>query len=151
MQPISRRNACCRCRPDLQSPACTARPTRTCLRRRPHFLRAAGWECDTVFDEALAGAEDARVSERCQVERRVLFTIDLDFADIRMYPPSEYVGIVVFRPATPSRAAVLNLLQSAIPVLAAEWAENTSEFLPSPRAPVKLLARACESVEVMPR
>ena len=88
------------------------------------LLRAAGWECDTVFDEALAGAEDPRVSDRCQVERRVLFTIDLDFADIRVYPPSEYIGIVGLRPATPSRAAVLNLLQSAIPVLAAEWAEN---------------------------
>jgi len=53
-----------------------------------------------------------------------LFTIDLDFADIRAYPPSEQVGIVVLRAAKPSRTAVLDLLQWAIPVLATEWAEN---------------------------
>lgn len=88
------------------------------------FLRAAGWECDSVFDESLSGAEDSRVSEVCRAEGRVLFTLDLDFADIRAYPPSDYVGVVVFRPAKPSRAAVLDLLRSAIPILAAEWAEN---------------------------
>lgn len=88
------------------------------------FLRAAGWECDTVVDETLSGAEDPRLSEVCRAEGRVLFTLDLDFADIRAYPPSEYVGIVVFRPPKPSRAAVLDLLQSAIPMLATEWAEN---------------------------
>jgi hypothetical protein len=66
-------------------------------------LRTAGWECDTVFDEALSGAEDPDVGARCQAEGRVLFTLDTDFADIRAYPPSAYAGIVVFRPAKPSR------------------------------------------------
>ena len=88
------------------------------------ILRAAGWECDTVFDEALGGAEDPDISARCQAEGRVLFTLDLDFADIRAYPPSAHVGIVVFRPIEPSRSRVLSLLQRAIPVLATEWAEN---------------------------
>lgn len=88
------------------------------------LLRAAGWECDTVFDEQLGGAEDPDISARCQAEGRVLFTLDLDFADIRAYPPSAHVGIVVFRPIEPSRSRVLSLLQRAIPVLATEWAEN---------------------------
>lgn len=88
------------------------------------LLRVAGWECDTVFDEALCGAEDPAIGARCQAEGRVLFTLDLDFADIRTYPPSAYVGIVVFRPVEPSRTRVLNLVQRVIPVLAAEWAEN---------------------------
>jgi len=69
------------------------------------ILRAAGWECDTVFDEALGGAEDPDISSRCQAEGRVLFTLDLDFADIRAYPPSAHVGIVVFRPIAPSPLA----------------------------------------------
>ncbi len=56
-------------------------------------LRTAGWECDTVFDEALSGAEDPDTGARCQAEGRVLFTLDTDFADIRAYPPSAYVGI----------------------------------------------------------
>ncbi len=54
----------------------------------------------------------------------MLFTLDLDFADIRAYPPSEYVGIVVFRPAEPSRRQVLDLVARVLPVLAAEWTEH---------------------------
>jgi predicted nuclease of predicted toxin-antitoxin system len=88
------------------------------------LLRDAGWECDTVYDEALGGAEDPRLIDRCRVEGRVLFTTDLDFADIRTYPPSDQVGIVVFRALKPSRAAVLGLVRTAIPVLASEWAER---------------------------
>jgi predicted nuclease of predicted toxin-antitoxin system len=41
-------------------------------------LRTAGWECDTVFDEALSGAKDPDVGARCQAEGRVLFTLDTD-------------------------------------------------------------------------
>lgn len=88
------------------------------------LLRAAGWECDTVFAEALGGAEDPDIAARCRSEGRVLFTLDLDFANIRAYPPSEHIGIVVFRPSEPGRSRVLSLLQRGIPVLATEWAEN---------------------------
>ena len=87
-------------------------------------LRTAGWECDTVFDEALVGAEDPDLGARCQAESRVLFTLDMDFADIRTYPPSAYVGIVVLRPVKPSRDSVLALLDQLIPVLKAQWAEH---------------------------
>jgi predicted nuclease of predicted toxin-antitoxin system len=87
-------------------------------------LRAAGWECDTVLEESLGGAEDPEVGTRCRTERRVLFTLDLDFADIRAYPPDEYVGIVVLRPARPSRRNVLALLESAIARLVSEWADH---------------------------
>jgi len=64
-------------------------------------LRAAGWECDTVHEEGLGGAADSRIAEVCRAESRVLFTVDLDFADIRTYPPGDYIGLVVFRPAEP--------------------------------------------------
>jgi len=88
------------------------------------ILRTAGWECDTVFDEALGGAEDSDVGGRCQEEGCVFFTLDMDFADIRTYPPSAYVGIVVFRPVKPSRDSVLALLRQLMPVLKAEWAPH---------------------------
>lgn len=87
-------------------------------------LRSAGWECDTVLDEGLGGAEDPDLGARCQTEGRVLFTLDMDFADIRAYPPSEYPGIVVFRPVKPSRNSVLALLRQSISVLNTEWAER---------------------------
>lgn len=88
------------------------------------LLRAAGWECDSVYDEGLAGADDPEVAAACQAGARVLFTLDLDFADIRAYPPSEYVGIVVLRPTEPSRRQVLQLVSRVLPVLSAEWMEH---------------------------
>lgn len=88
------------------------------------LLRGAGWICDTVHDEGLVGADDPALGAACQAEARVLFTLDLDFADIRAYPPSQYVGIVVFRPAEPSRRQILELLVRVLPVLASEWIEH---------------------------
>jgi len=63
-------------------------------------LREAGHDALAVQDQALAGAADPRIAEVCADERRVLLTLDLDFADIRTYPPSESAGIVVFRLAS---------------------------------------------------
>jgi predicted nuclease of predicted toxin-antitoxin system len=87
-------------------------------------LHAAGWECDSVYDEGLAGAEDSEVAAACQAGARVLFTLDIDFADIRAYPPREYVGIVVWRPVEPSRRQALELVRRVLPVLSAEWTEH---------------------------
>lgn len=88
------------------------------------LLRTAGWECDTVYDEGLAGADDPDVAAACRAGARVLFTVDLDFADIRAYPPDEYVGIVVLRPTEPSRRQALALLTRVLHVLSADWAEH---------------------------
>ena len=88
------------------------------------LLRTAGWECDSVYDEGLAGADDPEVAAACQAGARVLFTLDLDFADIRAYPLSEFVGIVVLRPVEPSRRQALELVRRVLPVLSAEWTEH---------------------------
>jgi predicted nuclease of predicted toxin-antitoxin system len=88
------------------------------------LLRADGWDCDTVRDEGMGGAEDPQIAAVCRAEARVLFTLDLDFSDIRTYPPNEYVGIVVLRPAEPSRRMVLQMLTRVLPVLAAQWANH---------------------------
>ena len=85
------------------------------------LLRAAGWDCSTVYDEALSGADDDRISAACRIEDRVLFTLDQDFADIRRYPPADYLGIVMLRPRDPHREAVLQLIGRALRVLEREW------------------------------
>lgn len=87
-------------------------------------LVGAGWTCDTVRDEGLGGADDTDVGNACRLEARVLFTLDLDFADIRAYPLTDYVGIVVLRPPAPSRRLVLHMLARVLPVLASQWAEH---------------------------
>lgn len=84
------------------------------------LLRAAGHDCQTVYDEALGGAPDPRVIERCRTEGRALLTLDLDFADIRTYPPADYPGIIVLRPAEPDRERVLRLVVRTLPVLRQE-------------------------------
>jgi predicted nuclease of predicted toxin-antitoxin system len=83
-----------------------------------------GWECHTVADEELVGAADSNIADACRNERRVLITLDLDFADIRAYPPAEHLGIVVLRLPVPSRGAVLDLLSRALPVLRDHWQEH---------------------------
>jgi predicted nuclease of predicted toxin-antitoxin system len=88
------------------------------------MLTAAGWECSTVHQEGLAGAEDGQVVNACQAEQRVLFTLDLDFADIRAYPPDAQTGIVVLRPAAPDKGSVLRLLGAAVQGLISGWAPH---------------------------
>ena len=78
------------------------------------LLRTSGHECHTVFDERLAGERDARVYEQCRLENRVLLTLDLDFSDIRTYPPSESPGIVVLRPSAPDRDRILRLVRQVL-------------------------------------
>jgi len=49
-------------------------------------LREAGHQASTVASQGLAGAEDARLAEVLRRERRILVTLDVDFADIRTSP-----------------------------------------------------------------
>ncbi len=84
------------------------------------LLVGAGWDTSTVHEEHLVGAADRRVIEACQREGRVLFSLDLNLADIRKYPPEAWSGIVVLRPREPDRDSVLALLVAALPAFATE-------------------------------
>jgi len=57
------------------------------------------------------------VAAACQREGRTLLTLDLDFADIRLYPPPSFPGIIVLRLATQSRPHVLQSVRRLLPVL----------------------------------
>ncbi len=58
------------------------------------ILQQFGYDALTVLDQGLRGENDSLIIEICQQENRVLITLDLDFADIRAYPPSQYQGIL---------------------------------------------------------
>lgn len=47
----------------------------------------------------------------------MLVTLDLDFADIRAYPPDEYSGIIVVRPRVQTISAILRLTEQVIRLL----------------------------------
>jgi predicted nuclease of predicted toxin-antitoxin system len=61
------------------------------------LLRHHGHDTTNVAEERLAGANDPPLLAEAVKERRVLLTFDVDFADIRAYPPGTHAGIVVFR------------------------------------------------------
>lgn len=71
----------------------------------------------TVADESMSGAVDPDVAHVCQKEARALITLDLDFSDIRAYPPEEYQGIIVFRPGLQSITTLVRLTARIIPFL----------------------------------
>jgi predicted nuclease of predicted toxin-antitoxin system len=71
----------------------------------------------TVADESMSGAVDPDVAHVCQKEARALITLDLDFSDIRAYPPEEYQGIIVFRPGLQSITTLVRLTARIIPLL----------------------------------
>lgn len=74
-------------------------------------LLQAGFEATTVGDEALAGSPDLDIADVCRREQRAIITLDLDFADIRNYPPEDYAGLIVLRIARQDKNTVLNIIQ----------------------------------------
>jgi predicted nuclease of predicted toxin-antitoxin system len=84
----------------------------------------AGHDALTIHDQRMVGEADARVASVCQSEQRALVTLDLDFADIRAYPPAEHHGIVVLRPHTQAKSAVLQLLTRVIPLVSTQPLEG---------------------------
>ena len=83
-------------------------------------LRQAGHDACTVRDQGLGGSPDLDLASICRREGRVLFTLDLDFADTRAFPPAEFPGLVVLRLGSQDRGHVLSVLQGFLGVLAAE-------------------------------
>jgi predicted nuclease of predicted toxin-antitoxin system len=80
-------------------------------------FRDAGYEASTARSEGLAGVQDAHVSEVAQREGRVLVTLDVDFGDIRAYPPEEYPGIIVLRLMWQDKQRVLAAIRRVLSLL----------------------------------
>ncbi len=77
-------------------------------------LRAAGHEAVTVDGQRLVGASDRQLSEVCKTEGRIFVTLDLDFADIRTYPPNEHSGLIVLRLARQDKPHVLDVFRRTL-------------------------------------
>jgi len=61
-------------------------------------LASLGHDVDTVADEGLLSQPDPVVGRAARDGGRVLFTLDVEFADLRKYPPGTHPGVVLFRP-----------------------------------------------------
>lgn len=65
-------------------------------------LSEQGHDVATVHDQRLAGRPDTDIARAIAIEHRCLVTSDLDFADVRRYPPSQFAGLVVLRLGAPT-------------------------------------------------
>ena len=83
-------------------------------------MRAAGHTADTVWDEGLSGASDAKLAEICLREQRAMITMDLDFSDIRVYAPDRFYGIIVMRLQQQDKRHVLKVLERLLPLFSKE-------------------------------
>lgn len=61
------------------------------------ILREAQYDAMSVLEQNLSGRADIQIVSTCQNEKRILVTLDMDFADIRSYPPDQYSGLIVLR------------------------------------------------------
>jgi predicted nuclease of predicted toxin-antitoxin system len=69
-------------------------------------LLPLGHNVSTAFEEGLLGKVDVDVSAAAKGEDRMVFTLDLDFADLRKFPPGSHPGIILFRPRSMGPMAV---------------------------------------------
>jgi len=81
------------------------------------LLAEAGHDALTVQDQTLGGRPDPDIAAVCRQEGRVVVTLDLDFADIRAYPPADYVGIIVLRLSRLDKRRILIAVERLLAVL----------------------------------
>src|ERR1700676_2284895 len=60
-------------------------------------VQSLGHQAEFARDIGLASATDEQIASHALQSGAALLTRDLDFADIRRYPPDRYSGIVVLR------------------------------------------------------
>ena len=83
-------------------------------------LREGGHHAATVKEQDMIGHIDSHLAEVCQQESRVLVTLDLDFADIRAYPPDRYHGLIVLRAIRQDKYHLMDVFEQIVPLLERE-------------------------------
>ena len=88
------------------------------------ILERARFQAHTAADEKLSGKDDAVVIDRCKSENRVLITLDVDFGNIRAYPPADFPGILVIRAKSQDKSTLITMLERLIPALLKQTPER---------------------------
>jgi predicted nuclease of predicted toxin-antitoxin system len=71
-----------------------------------HDLTQCGHDVLTTADENLLGKPDIDVAAAAKSEERIVFTLDIGFANIQKFPPGTHPGVVLFRPKSMGPKAV---------------------------------------------
>ena len=83
-------------------------------------FQSAGHDASSVFEQNLSGEQDNVLLDICRKEKRAFFTLDLDFADVRTYPPVENEGIVVLRLQRQDKDNVEEVTKRLLPAFSSE-------------------------------
>lgn len=75
-------------------------------------LAALGHDVHHVEHEGLLGQSDAVVAAAARSENRILFALDVEFADLGKHSPGSHPGIVLFRHVTPGAPAICRHVES---------------------------------------
>lgn len=84
------------------------------------LLRDAGYDTMSVIEQGLGGNTDNTIALVCKQEQRTIITLDVDFANINTYPPSQYHGILVLRLGKQSKPHVIETIKRLLPMLSKE-------------------------------
>jgi predicted nuclease of predicted toxin-antitoxin system len=77
-------------------------------------LQGMGHDADTVVDEGLGGADDPTVVDAAFASDRILLTLDKGIANLGRYPVHQHAGVVLFRPNTSGRGAVIAFVRERL-------------------------------------
>jgi predicted nuclease of predicted toxin-antitoxin system len=69
-------------------------------------LAELGHDVLTAADENLLSHPDTEIAHAAKNEQRILLTLDVEFADLRKYPPGSHPGVILFRPLSLSPLSV---------------------------------------------
>ena len=69
-------------------------------------LIGLGHDVLTAADEELLSHPDIEIAQAAKDEQRMLMTLDVEFADLRKYPPGSHPGVILFRPLSLSPLSV---------------------------------------------
>lgn len=81
------------------------------------LLAGAGHDAATVAEQGLVGAGDPDIASVCLDEGRILLTLDLDFSDVRAYPPHRYPGLIVLRISSQAPRRQMEVVSRLLPSL----------------------------------
>lgn len=87
-------------------------------------LQQVGQDAVTMLEQRHSRSADAQLATLCQRKSRVLVTLDMDFADIRNYPPAEFPGLIVLRLRQQDKPYVLDVLTRLVQVIRREPVEG---------------------------
>jgi predicted nuclease of predicted toxin-antitoxin system len=84
------------------------------------LLAESGHDAATAFIENLVGSHDDALIRHCLAESRTLITLDLDFGDIRAYPPKQFAGVIVLRLRRQDNIHVIDIFKQLLGLFATE-------------------------------